>query len=211
MKKLASLLSFVLFGVLCSGCSENLPTQALEKQDRSSVEAESYSLVESMVLGKGHKCTPWPDCKDGDNSSGWITYSVTVVPAVTDNDLESFCYGETDIKLSAIWFTHSCNTGETPFLYTPTNAPQDFFAGNGSIVIDLKKMTYRFWLWTGDSRSDAYETGTQDFEATDMNTNSGTGVITLQIRRPLRMCLNQKRSKGCVGNVNFGDIVYTPI
>ncbi len=218
MKKLISALSVLLLGFMYSGCTENSPTQVSEDQDRTAIEDGSFVAGDVAALGKGRvKCETWPDCpKEGDNSSG-VEYEVKVV-IFNSGDLESFCPGFASNKLNGTWFTSVCPdaTGDddpplTPFDYTPKDPPADAppnvtFKGNGSIFIDVRKRTYRFWLWETDNRSDVYETLTQ-FEA---DLTESEGVITLHIHESLEMCRKVKNQMLCVGKVNFGDVVYTP-
>ena len=216
MKKLISALSVLLLGFMYSGCTESSLTQVSDVQDRTAIEDGSFVPGDVATLGK--KCSPKPECnKEGDNSSG-IEYSVVVIPILI-GDLKSFCPGLASNKLNGTWFTSDCPAANgdddplplTPFDYTPKDPPADAppnvtFKGNGSIFIDVRKGTYRFWLWETDNRSDVYETLTQ-FEA---DLTESEGVITLHIHESLDMCRKVKNQMLCVGKVNFGDVVYTP-
>ena len=242
MKKLISALSVLLLGFMYSGCTENSPTQVSEDQDRTAIEDGSFVAGDVAALGK--KCTPKPECnKEGDNSSG-VEYEVKVEQGdftIVGDDvkyLESFCRGLASNKLNATWFTSDCfvdgilggvlinpNLPPTSFDYTTdfTNTDGDEvhfkFAGNGSLFIDVRKKTYRFWLWEKGNRSDVYETETKtygnlgegDLITTTETVNGNTiTTITLHIHESLEMCRNKKNRKGCVGDVNFGDVVFEP-
>jgi hypothetical protein len=214
MKKFTPVLGFLFFGIFSSGCVDNMPTEA--SQDQTA--AEAALATDPISSGKApEKCDPWPECRPDDTTGDWTEYSVRVVPAGENDefDLESYCPGYTDIKLSGMWFKSDCNPSDspnTPFDYQPIgySADENFFQGNGSIFIDVKKKTYRFWLWPGNNHTKAYDSGTQRYDDGNLTTND-QGVVRLKIRAEHEMCQNKKRFVDCVGNVKFGDVVYTPI
>jgi len=137
--------------------------------------------------------------------------------------LKSFCPGHSD-NLTLHWRGVDCwedgilggvllpDGHEKPFDYLPTQfSNHDFvggfeFKGNGSINIDARKMTYQFWLVKDVFRSGSYQTGVQTYEDGEL-TKDGA-FTTLHIHKFIEMCLNKKRGVGCVGGVNFGDVVF---